>query len=193
MGAHNFFMVTPFASKIKEWVAKQQPPKKILRRRRKHLGNGSSEEDEDSIPDIHSLRTPISRKNEKNINHESSRRRMRERKKKCEKENLGQQTLSSSDDETGSPLPNGPEVIPDSRHKIIDQSPGAIKRLFRKQMPREMNEIDNYSYSYPLQRGALIPSRTFNKMKTQKNSKFMPDQWKTFKFDKKKIIDAMNS
>ena len=32
MGAHNFFMVTPFAKAIKEWVAKQQPSKKVLRR-----------------------------------------------------------------------------------------------------------------------------------------------------------------
>lgn len=171
MGAHNFFMVTPFAKAIKEWVAKQQPPKKILRRRKK--ANESSEEDEDSIPAVHSIRNGVSRKSESESRKSEIRRRMRERKK-----NL---SPDSSEEETT-------EVVCETKSKIIDQSPGAVKRLFRKQLPKDETE--------PLPvKNSLIPSRTYNKMKTQKSRSdmYMPESWRAFTFDKKKILDAMDT
>lgn len=169
MGAHNFFMVTPFASKIKEWVAKQQPSKKIIRRRRKP--NESSEEDEDSIPPDHSIRNL--RKSESESRKTEIRRRMRERKK-----NLSPDSSEEED----------PEVFQvETKNKILDQSPGAVKRLFRKQFPKDEEPL-------PV-RNSLIPSRTYNKMKTQKlrNDIYMPECWRTFTFDKNKILNAMTN
>ena len=58
-------------------------------RRKKNQIQESSEEDEDSIPAIHSLKTPISKESEARKTESAMRRRMRERKKKCEKETPG--------------------------------------------------------------------------------------------------------
>ena len=64
-------------------------------------------------------------------------------------------TLDSSEDEAT-------EVVCETKSKIIDQSPGAVKRLFRKQFPKDETE------PLPI-KNSLIPSRTYNKMKTQKS------------------------
>lgn len=163
MGAHNFFMVTPFAAKIKDWVAQQQPSKKIMKRKKRNQ-NESSEEDEDSIPPVHSIRTVVSRKTE---------RRRRERKKNI--------SPDSSDDENA-------EV-----KQAIDQSPGAVKRLFHGGAGTMGGGVVHEYGAIPA-KNSLIPSRTFNKMKTQrKNELYIPESWKTFTFDRQRILAAMNS
>ena len=132
---------------------------------RRKKANESSEEDEDSIPAIHSIRNGVSRKSESESRKSEIRRRMRERKKNLSPgKSLWYSTRmqwrliltsDSSEDEAT-------EVVCETKSKIIDQSPGAVKRLFRKQFPKDETE------PLPI-KNSLIPSRTYNKMKTQKS------------------------